>query len=156
MGRGGPFFICGEDMELQSLLESTLNGLGYELVDLEISNRGKLLRLFIDKPEGINIDDCARVSNHVSRLLAVELDFDYDRLEVSSPGLDRPLKKPSDYIRFSGQTALIKLRIPLQGRKKYEGVLKGMQGTNLLMEVDGHLFSFDLANIEKARLAPKF
>lgn len=156
MGRRGPFFICGEVMELHSLLESTLNGLGYEMVDLEISNRGKLLRLFIDKPDGINIDDCALVSNHISRLLAVEMDFDYDRLEVSSPGLDRPLKKESDFQRFKGETAMIKLRMPLQGRKKFEGVLQGVEDGKLQIEIDGNLLRFDLENIDKARLAPKF
>jgi ribosome maturation factor RimP len=143
-------------MELHSLLESTLSGLGYEMVDLEIGNRGKLLRLFIDKPDGINIDDCALVSNHISRLLAVEMDFDYDRLEVSSPGLDRPLKKESDFQRFKGETAMIKLRTPLQGRKKFEGVLQGVENGMLQIEVDGNLLRFDLENIDKARLAPKF
>lgn len=156
MGRRGPFFICGEVMELHSLLESTLSGLGYEMVDLEISNRGKLLRLFIDKPDGINIDDCALVSNHISRLLAVEMDFDYDRLEVSSPGLDRPLKKISDFQRFKGETAMVKMRIPLQGRKKFEGILQGVEDGKLLVEVDGSVMQFDLDNIDKARLVPKF
>lgn len=156
MGRRGPFFICGEIMELHSLLESTLSGLGYEMVDLEISNRGKLLRLFIDKPDGINIDDCALVSNHISRLLAVEMDFDYDRLEVSSPGLDRPLKKEADFQRFKGETAMVKLRVPLQGRKKYEGVLQGVENGILQIEVDGNMLKFDLENIDKARLVPKF
>jgi ribosome maturation factor RimP len=156
MGRRGPFFICGEIMELYSLLESTLSGLGYELVDLEISNRGKLLRLFIDKEDGINIDDCALVSNHISRLLAVEMDFDYDRLEVSSPGLDRPLKKEADFLRFKGETAMVKLRVPLQGRKKFEGVLQGIEENKLLLEVDNGLVRFDLDNIDKARLVPKF
>lgn len=156
MGRRGPFFICGEDMELHSLLESTLSGLGYEMVDLEISNRGKLLRLFIDKPDGITIDDCTLVSNHISRLLAVEMDFDYDRLEVSSPGLDRPLKKVSDFQRFQGETALVKIRVPFQGRKKFEGVLLGVEGEKLKLEVEGNVMQFELDNIDKARLVPKF
>ncbi len=156
MGHRGPFFICGEVMELHSLLESTLAGLGYEMVDLEISNRGKLLRLFIDKPVGINVDDCVLVSNHVSRLLAVEMDFDYDRLEVSSPGLDRPLKKVADFQRFKGEAAMVKLRVPLQGRKKFEGVLQGVENGMLQIEVDGNLLRFDLENVDKARLVPKF
>ena len=86
-------------MDLHVLLESTLAGLGYELVDLEQSGRTKLLRLFIDKPNGINIDDCTAVSNHLTKLLAVE-NIEYERLEVSSPGLDRPLKKEQDFNRF--------------------------------------------------------
>lgn len=156
MGRRGPFFICGEDMELNSLLESTLQGLGYEMVDLEMSNHGKLLRLFIDKPGGINIDDCALVSNHVSRLLAVEMDFDYDRLEVSSPGLDRPLKKEADFIRFCGETVQIKLRVPLQGRKKFAGILRSVQDGQVQLEVDGNIVDLALSNIDKARLVPQF
>lgn len=156
MGRRGPFFICGEDMELNSLLESTLQGLGYEMVDLEMSNHGKLLRLFIDKPGGVNIDDCALVSNHISRLLAVEMDFDYDRLEVSSPGLDRPLRKEADFVRFCGEKAQIKLRVPLQGRKKFVGTLKSVQDGQVQLEVEGNIVDFALSNIDKARLVPQF
>lgn len=156
MGRRGPFFICGEDMELNSLLESTLQGLGYEMVDLEMSNYGKLLRLFIDKPGGVNIDDCALVSNHISRLLAVEMDFDYDRLEVSSPGLDRPLRKEADFVRFCGEKAQIKLRVPLQGRKKFVGTLKSVQDGQVQLDVEGNIVDFALSNIDKARLVPQF
>lgn len=133
-----------------------MQGLGYELVDLEMSNHGKLLRLFIDKPDGIVIEDCTLVSNHVSRLLAVEMDFDYDRLEVSSPGLDRPVKKEADFIRFAGEMATVKLRMPLQGRKKFLGTLKGVQDGCVQLEVEGKLVALDLANIDKARLVPQF
>jgi len=143
-------------MELNSLLESTLQGLGYELVDLELSNHGKLLRIFIDKPNGINVDDCVLVSNHISRLLAVEMDFEYDRLEVSSPGLDRPVKKEADFVRFTGEQAQVKLRVPSQGRKKFVGTLKGVKDGSLLLEVEGDVISLDLANIDKARLVPQF
>lgn len=156
MGRRGPFFICGGDMELNSLLESSLQGLGYEMVDLEMSNHGKLLRLFIDKPGGINIDDCALVSNHISRLLAVEMDFDYERLEVSSPGLDRPLRKEADFVRFCGETAQIKLRVPLQGRKKFVGILKSLQDGQVQLEVEGNVVVLAISNIDKARLVPQF
>ncbi len=138
------------------MLESTLSGLGYELVDLEIGDRGKLLRLFIDSPDGVNIEDCALVSNHVTRLLAVELDYDYGRLEVSSPGLDRPLKKEADFVRFSGESAQIKLRLPLQGQKKFVGLLKGVKDGFLQLDVDGKVLDLELANIDKARLVPKF
>lgn len=141
-------------MDLQALFEKTLPGLGYELVDLEVSNRGRLLRLFIDKPGGISIDDCVRVSNHLTRLLAVELDYDYDRLEVSSPGLDRPLKKAADFARFTGERAQVKLRVPVEGRRNVTGVLKGVRDGFLDMDVDGMLKTFELANIDKARLIP--
>ncbi len=142
-------------MDLQALLENVLSQLGYELVDLEMSNRGKLLRLFIDKPEGVTIDDCVLVSNHVSHFLAVEHDIDYDRLEVSSPGLDRVLKKANDFDRFAGSKVKLKLRVPMDGNKKnFVGVLKGLDGGEVLLERDGDVVRLALTNIEKARLAP--
>ena len=81
-----PFFICAPRMELQRVIEQAVEGLGYELVDFETSPRARMLRVFIDGPKGIAIEDCTRVSNHLTRLFAVE-NIDYDRLEVSSPGL---------------------------------------------------------------------
>jgi ribosome maturation factor RimP len=141
-------------MDLQAIVESTLNGLGYELVDLEIANRGRLLRLFIDKPGGVTVEDCAFVSDHVTKLLAVELDYDYDRLEVSSPGLDRLLKKESDFRRFAGERAKIKLRMPLNGKRNFQGILRETGNGILKLEVDGALLSIELSNLEKARLIP--
>ena len=141
-------------MDLRLLLESTLSGLGYELVELEMSNRGKMLRVFIDSPKGIKIEDCSLVSEHLSRVLAVELDYDYDRLEISSPGLDRPLRKEADFKRFVGEKAQIKLRVPKEGQRHFVGVLREAQQGLLQLEVDGVLLSLDLANVEKARLIP--
>lgn len=142
--------------DLHALLERSLTQLGYELVDLEISNRGKLLRLFIDKPEGITIDDCVLVSNQMGNLLAVEHDIDYDRLEVSSPGMDRVLKKHSDFERFAGERAQVKLRVPVDNRKNFLGILRGLESENLLIECDGVVHQIALGNIDKARLAPEF
>jgi len=141
-------------MDLQALLEKTLPGLGYELVDLNIGNRGRLLQVFIDKPGGITIDDCTMVSNHLSRLLAVDLDYDYDRLEVSSPGLDRPLRTAAAFERFRGEKAQLKLRVPVDGRRKFVGVLGALQNGMLELEVDGELKTFAMDNIDKARLVP--
>jgi ribosome maturation factor RimP len=141
-------------MDLYALLESTVTGLGFEFVDLDVSQRGKHLRLFIDKPTGISVDDCAFVSNHLSRLLSVEMDCDYDRLEVSSPGLDRVLKKEPDFIRFAGARVQIKLRIALAGRKNYAGVLRDVKDGVLQLEVDGALLTLNIADIDKARLIP--
>lgn len=141
---------------LHTLLEHSITQIGYELVDLEMSNRGKLLRLFIDKPGGITIDDCALVSEHVSHLLAVEHDIDYDRLEVSSPGLDRVLKKEADFIRFAGNKVQIKLRVPLNGQKRFVGTLRGIEQGAVIIELEGSVLSLDLSNIEKARLSPEF
>lgn len=142
--------------DLHALLERSLTQLGYEMVDLEISNRGKLLRLFIDKPEGVNIDDCVLVSNQLGNLLAVEHDIDYDRLEVSSPGLDRVLKKHADFERFSGERANIKLRVPMEARKNFLGILRGLEAESVLIECDGVIHKLALSNIDKARLAPEF
>jgi len=151
----GPFFISVETMELQALLERVIDQLGYELVDFEMSNRGKLLRLFIDKPEGISLDDCVLVSNHVSHLLAVEHDIDYDRLEVSSPGLDRVLKKAADFERFKNSRVKIKLRVPVDNRKNFIGVLQGLDNGDVLVERDGTTHRLAMTNIDKARLDPE-
>jgi len=136
------------------LLESTVIGLGYELVDVERSPHGRLLRVFIDKPEGVSVDDCVAVSNHLSRLLAVE-NIDYGRLEISSPGLDRPLKKTSDFIRFAGESARLKLRVALQGQRNFVGILRGVDDGVLKLEVDGKMLDLELDNLERARLVPK-
>jgi len=142
-------------MDLQQTLESTLTGLGYELVDFERSGKGKLLRVYIDKSGGgINVDDCASVSNHLSRVFAVE-GIDYDRLEISSPGLDRPLKKEQDFVRYTGHKARIKLRVPVAGQRNFVGVLRDTREGKVEIEVDdGKKLSLDLANLDKARLVP--
>lgn len=142
--------------DLHALIERSVTQLGYELVDMEMSNRGRLLRVFIDKPAGVNIDDCVLVSNQLGNVLAVEHDIDYDRLEVSSPGLDRVLKKEADFLRFKGQRAQIKLRIPMGGRKNFLGILHGVEHGQLLIEAEGQEHQIALTNIDKARLSPEF
>ena len=142
--------------DLHGLVARSVAQLGFELVDLEISNRGMLLRVFIDKPEGITIDDCVLVSNQLGNVLAVENDIDYDRLEVSSPGMDRVLKKPADFERFTGQRATVKLRVPMDTRKKLLGVIRGIEADVLSIECEETVFKVALSNIDKARLAPEF
>ena len=142
--------------DLYGLIEKTVTQLDYELVDLEVSNRGKLLRLFIDKPEGITIDDCVLISNQLGNVLSVEHDIDYDRLEVSSPGLDRALKKDTDFIKFTESRANVKVRMPIEGRKNFLGILKGVDSGDLMIVVEGVMFKIALSNIDKARLAPEF
>jgi len=139
--------------DLPQLLESTLAGLGYEFVDLERSGKGKLLRVYIDKPGGINLDDCAVVSNHLSRVFAVE-DVAYERLEISSPGLDRLLRKEQDFVRFAGQKARIKVRVPVEGQRNFVGVVRDTRAGKVEIEVDGKVLALDLANLDKARLVP--
>jgi ribosome maturation factor RimP len=138
---------------LLNWLEPTLKGLGYELVDLEASRNGGLIRVFIDRDGGVGVDDCAAVSNHLTRLFAVE-DVDYGRLEVSSPGLDRPLRQPSDFRRFQGERAQVKMRVPVDGRKNFVGILRGASDNELRLEVDGALLALNLAQVDKARLVP--
>ncbi|MBV6388487.1 MAG: Ribosome maturation factor RimP [Nitrosomonas europaea] len=154
-GLVSPFFICGETMSLFELLEPTIAGMGYELVDIEQSAPGRLLRVFIDKKEGsITLDDCVAISNHLSQLLAVE-NIDYNRLEVSSPGLDRPLKKKADFVRYMGESARIRLRIALQGQRNFVGTLVEVNDDVLTLNADGKLLQIELRNLEKARLIPK-
>ncbi|HTE14001.1 MAG TPA: ribosome maturation factor RimP [Burkholderiales bacterium] len=140
-------------MDLSGLLETTLAGLGYELVDVERTGQGRMMRVFIDKPGGINLDDCAAVSNHLSRVLTVE-NVSYERLEISSPGLDRPLKKERDFARFAGQKVRVKLRVPQEGQRNFVGVLSGARAGKVELDVEGKTVSFDLANLDRARLVP--
>jgi ribosome maturation factor RimP len=145
-------------MDLISLIEKTVAGLGFELVDIEQSPRGRVLRVFIDKPDkagGIDVDDCALVSNQISRVLVVE-NVDYDRLEISSPGLDRVLKKPSDFERFAGAEINLRLRLPISGRRNFNGVLHGVRDGKVFLTIDTGDVELELGNIDKARLVPKF
>jgi ribosome maturation factor RimP len=138
--------------EREGWLRDTLGGLGYELVDVETS-RGGLLRVFIDSPRGITVEDCARVSNHLSRALPAE-GIEYERLEVSSPGLDRPLKRVEDYVRFAGQKASVRLKLPRDGRRRFEGTLAGVEGDAIVLEVEGERVSFAFGDVDRARLVP--
>jgi ribosome maturation factor RimP len=147
---------------IQQVVETALAGLGYELVDIERAPGG-LLRVFIDADAGISIDDCERASHQLAHVLTVE-NVGYDRLEVSSPGLDRPLKRIGDFARFAGQEASVKLRAPVNGRKQFQGLLKaprddGGEGKlGLIFEgKDGveQLLEFVLADVDKARLVPR-
>ena len=139
-------------LDLSARLEPVLAGLGYELVLLERAGRG-LLRIFIDKPGGITIDDCVAVSNHLSHWFTVE-NVDYDRLEVSSPGLDRPLVKPQDYVRFAGEWVTLKLRVPMDNRRRLVGELAGLDGETVKLRMDGQDVSVDMRNVDSARLKP--
>ena len=133
-------------------IRTSLAGLGYELVDLEAARSG-LLRIFIDTPRGVTVDDCARVSNHLTRAFAVE-GIDYERLEVSSPGLDRPLKRIEDYERFAGREASVKLKLPRDGRRRFEGRLVGVEDGRIVLDVEGQRQHLEFADIDRARLVP--
>ncbi|MCL6263018.1 MULTISPECIES: ribosome maturation factor RimP [Craterilacuibacter] len=141
-------------MDVRLLLENTLPGLGFELVDVELTPGGGL-RVFMDKEGGVTIEDCVSVSNHMTRLFMVE-NIDYSRLEVSSPGLDRPLKKEADFVRFAGQLAKLRTRLPVEQQKKFTGRLSGVEDGVLKLEVEGRIVEIELSNIDKARIEPEF
>jgi len=152
-------------MDLHQLVEKTVTGLGYELVDLELTPRARVIRVFIDqlvKAGGIDVDDCVAVSNQLSRVLMVE-EVDYDRLEVSSPGLDRPLKKLADFDRFAGQEVHVRLRVALNNRRNFNGILMGVRDGKVCVRLidknsgkeEGEV-ALEPGNIDKARLEPKF
>ncbi len=142
-------------MALVDIVESTVAGMGYELVDAQVSNRGRLLRIFIDKQAGITVDDCADVSRQLSRVFAVE-GVDYDRLEVSSPGLDRPLRRAADFQRFAGQKVDVRMRAAdPSGRRRFVGVLRGAAEGSATVEVEGQMVELALDGIERARLVPE-
>lgn len=139
---------------MAKVVELTLEGMGFELVDARASGGGRHLSVFIDRPGGITVDHCAEVSRQLSRVLEVE-GIDYDRLEVSSPGLDRPLCKPADFTRFAGSKVDVKMRTRDEtGRKRFTGLLRGEAGGVALLEVDGHEVALRLDGIDRARLVP--
>ena len=140
-------------MGLGELLERTVPALGYELVDWDMSARSRLVRVFIDKPAGVDVEVCASVSNHLTRLFAV-VNVDFERLEVSSPGLDRPVKRLADYARFAGQEAQLTLAAPVDGAKRIKGILRGIEGDDVLVETAAGVKSFPFGTITRARLVP--
>ncbi len=143
---------------LRELLEAAVSALGYELVGVELhsQSRHSLLRVYIDRAEGISVDDCERVSHQVSGVLDVEdpIRGSYT-LEVSSPGLDRPLFTAEQFQRFAGHRVRIRLRIPLEGRRKFTGILRGMIDEDVLIDEDGQEWRLPAERIERARLVPE-
>ena len=152
---------------LEQLLERTLGGLGYELADFHLSNHGMMLRVFIDKvheqpgkasgsvADSVTLADCETATRQLQRVLEVE-GIEYDRMEVSSPGLDRKLRKPADFIRFAGQEAEVRLREPVNGRRRFVGVVRQVIGDQVEIEMNGARVMLAMANLDKARLVPKY
>ena len=141
---------------LAELFEPVIESMGYELVGVEYNAAGKYgtLRVYIDREEGVNIDDCAAISHQVSGILDVEepIKQAYD-LEISSPGIDRPLFKLADFERFNGQVAKVKLAVGLDGRKNFKGRLLGVVDSRLVsIEVDGEQYDLPYADIARANL----
>ena len=142
--------------DLTELFEPVIEAMGYELVGVEYNATRKhgTLRVYIDREQGVSLDDCAAISHQLSGILDVEepISQAYD-LEISSPGIDRPLFKLDDFERFSGQTAKIKLAVAQQGRKNFKGRLQGVVDSNRVsIEVDGEVFDLPYADIARANL----
>jgi ribosome maturation factor RimP len=159
------FYLCavlrGPMTALEPLLESTVASLGYRLADFDYSNHGRMLRVFIEKEhelgsagDGVTLADCESVSRQLLRVLEVER-VRYERLEVSSPGLDRRLKKATDFARFAGREAEVRLRQPVNGRRNFTGVVRAVEGDRVEFEFDGGRLAFQVADLDRARLVPK-
>lgn len=152
--------MTGTPENLTRLIESAVLPLGYELVGVEYLSQGAgggLLRIYIDHADGITVDDCARVSHQVSGVLDVEdpIRENYS-LEVSSPGLDRPLFGRRDFDRFAGRRVSVRTRGKILDRRRFKGLLRGTEGGDVLIEVDGETFRLPLEQIDRARLVPDF
>ncbi|MEY3018303.1 MAG: ribosome maturation factor RimP [Pseudomonadota bacterium] len=144
---------------LREMIEPTVTALGYTLWGIEYQGQGKysLLRLFIDAPNGVTVDDCSVVSHHVSGVLDVEdpIDGEYT-LEVSSPGMDRPLYTLEQYQAYVGHVIDLRLRVPFEGRRKFKGVLNAIEGDEIVIHVDDHEYLLPISTIEKANIVPTF
>jgi ribosome maturation factor RimP len=141
--------------QIEQLIELPIESLGYELVGVEYIKNGQhtVLRIYIDAEKGISIEDCERVSHQVSGVLEVEdpISSAYS-LEISSPGFDRPLFKARDFERFVGSEAKIAMKLPIQGRRNFKGILQGFDEGEILILVDGEEYGLPLSKLAKARL----
>ncbi len=145
--------------QLVELLEPVVTGMAYEFWGIEFIAQGKhsVLRVFIDAEKGIDVDDCAEVSRQISSVLDVEdpITTEYN-LEVSSPGMDRPLFKLAQYEKFVGHQVQLRLRVPFEGRRRFTGLLKGVEGEDVVVEVDNEEYLLPIDAIDKANVVPKF
>jgi ribosome maturation factor RimP len=144
---------------LQELIEPSVVALGYQLWGVEMISQGRhsMLRIYIDAEEGIGVEDCASVSRQVSGILDVEdpISGEYT-LEVSSPGMDRPLFTLEQYQAFVGHVVQLKLRMPFDGRRRFKGVLKGIEDEDIVLVVDQEEYLLPIDHIDKANIVPQF
>jgi len=143
--------------QVTDLIQPVIEGLGYELVGVEYANQGHgmLLRVYIDHPDGIGVGDCEAVSRRVSALMDVEdlIHGHYD-LEVSSPGLDRPLFTEAHFERYLSHEVKIVMAVPQNGRRRFSGVLRNISAGMIEIEVDNEFFDLPFAQLASARLIP--
>jgi len=151
--------LASLEERLTEMLAPSVEDLGYELVGIEYIRAGKhsTLRVYIDQEAGILVDDCAAVSRQVSAIMDVEdpITNEYT-LEVSSPGLERPLFTAPQYAAFIGEEVKIQLRMPIQNRRRWKGVISSVDGEIISVAVEGKEERFALSNIQKANIVPKF
>ena len=147
--------MASKDQQITDMLQSTVEALGFVLWGVEYQSQGRhsLVRLYIDSPDGINVSDCAAVSEQASSLLDVEdpITGEYT-LEVSSPGMDRLLFKLDQYPGYVGEIVELRLRSPFEGRRKFKGILKGIEGEDVVIQVDDHEYLLPHGAIDKARV----
>ncbi len=142
-------------MDIQKIISDSVENIGYELVECEHNQNNGLIRIFIDNGDIISVEDCVKVSNHLNRVLSVELDYDFSRLEVSSPGVDRKLIKIADFERFNGEKIKVKLYSPIENQKKYQGKLLGLKENLVQLELDKNkILEVPFDEIQLARLDP--
>lgn len=150
--------MASKDQQIADMLQPTVVALGYQLWGVEYTPQGKhsIVRVFIDSPAGISVDDCANVSGQVSSILDVEdpITGEYT-LEISSPGMDRLLFKLEQYPVYVGETVELRLRSAFEGRRKFKGILKGIEGDEVVIQIDDHDFLLPFGAIEKARVQPR-
>ena len=150
--------MAGKEQKMQIMLEPTVEALGFELWGIEHISQGRhsVLRVYIDSENGIGVEDCAAVSQQVSAILDVEdpITGEYT-LEVSSPGMDRLLFKLEQFTGYTGEQIELRLRTPFEGRRKFRGVLKGIEGEDVVVQVDDHEYLLPYSAIDKARVEPR-
>lgn len=148
-----------KDTALHALIEPVVASMGFELWGIDYLSQGKHSRLviYIDSPDGVSVEDCASISRQVSAVLDVEdpIAGEY-RLEVSSPGMDRPLYTLDQYARFKGHEIALRLRTPFEGRRKFKGLLAGVEGDEVLLHLEGEEYCFPIDTIDQARVVPRF
>jgi len=144
---------------LQDLVEPIVVSLGYEFVGLEYLSQGKhsILRIYIDKPEGILVDDCSKVSSQLSAMLDVEdpIRGEYS-LEVSSPGMDRPLFTAAHFEQFIEHKCVIRMKMPIEGQRKFTGLIKALANGSVELEMENKTVSLSVDMVDKANLVPEF
>ncbi|ODC04861.1 ribosome maturation factor RimP [Terasakiispira papahanaumokuakeensis] len=151
--------MASKESLLQQLIQPVVESLGFELWGIEFFSQGRhtQLRIYIDREAGVHVDDCAKVSHQVSAIMDVEdpISGEYT-LEVSSPGMDRPLFSLAHYERLAGERIQLKLRVPFEGRRKYTGLLKGVEADEVILQVEDEEYCFPFDSIDQARVIPNF